>query len=373
MVLDLGDGKEETTWCPCAFWTRHPSSNFVQVAKGAFSSSQREIVGPNLSKDKSFFMHSRLCSRTQGWISASESSGPRIHVLEIPETFKPKSAPSRYPSYAKDFGVEQDFHLFLINEYRGRVGSPEVADFLYLPIYWTRFYLTNGVAKAVTSGVNRLVDSFAHLSIPIFTVCQWDDGTLMSKPVMIEYLASRKGSRGFDAPLLASALPKPLFTSSLKKRHLANFIGRTETHPIREELQISVEGISNILFDPTPRDARRFSRILLESSITLCPRGHGGSSFRFWEAIQMGSIPWLIGDIDTRPFKGIVEWDRCSFYSPDVPSFLAQLESLCEQEVSEKREYLASFVAPRFTWGNWCTLLVEELGGLTHPGGVLHS
>lgn len=301
-------------------------------------------------------------SRGVDSFSAQGIAGPRIHLLDVPEGFQPKRAPSRYPAYAKDYGVEQDFHLFLKTSYRNIVGNPLDADFLYLPVYWTRFYMTHGVETESIQRIDQLVENFTRVGAPVFTVCQWDDGTILPESKLIEYLASRKGVFGLDAPLLASSMPKPFWPFPFGRRYLANFVGRVETHPIRNELKLAVEGNPKVLFDRGPRTPRQFSRILSQSSITLCPRGYGGSSFRFWEAIHHGSLPWLIGDIDTRPFKGIIDWDKCSLYSRDVREFVERFDALSEQEISDKRGYLQSYVAPLFRWGRWCSLLIEELG-----------
>jgi hypothetical protein len=321
------------------------------------------MSGCSLSKFRSYPKQSRSSwSKGVDSISAQGSAGPRIHLLDVPASFQPERAPYRYPAYAKDYGVEQDFHLFLKNSYQHKVPSPVDADFLYLPVYWTRFYMTHGVERESIDRVRRLIESFVHLKIPVFTVCQWDDGTSLPQAKLIEYLASRNGTFGLDAPLLASSMPKPFWPYPLGRRYLANFVGRVETHPIRNELQSAVEGNPKVLFDRGPRTPREFSRILSQSLITLCPRGYGGSSFRFWEAIHHGSLPWLIGDIDTRPFKGVIDWDQCSLYSRDVPEFVQRFDALSEQEISDKRGYLQSHVTPLFTWGRWCSLLIEELG-----------
>ena len=43
-----------------------------------------------------------------------------------------------------------------------------------------------------------------------------------------------------------------------------------------------------------PNNTLEYRQALLDSSFTLCPVGAGDDSFRFWEAIEAGSIPILV-------------------------------------------------------------------------------
>jgi hypothetical protein len=99
----------------------------------------------------------------------------------------------------------------------------------------------------------------------------------------------------------------------------------------------------------------------MSSQVTLAPRGHGGSSFRFWGAVHAGSIPWLIGGIDDRPFKSSIDWDRCSFWSRDVREFEVTFESLSQYDLAARGRYLVESVVPLFRFGNWCQLLIDDL------------
>jgi hypothetical protein len=275
----------------------------------------------------------------------------------------PDSSPAKYPSYTRDWGVEQDFHKFLTVDYPGLVKSRLDADFVYLPIYWTRYYLSNGSGHGPVSRVQEYLESLPQGPGLMFTVCQYDDGPLVHRPNLIKFLASRNSAEGFDVPLLADEMPRPIFSPGLfgAKKYKASFVGRTETHPLRRELQSALLGKDGILFDPSPRSPRSFSSVLSRSTITLCPRGHGGSSFRFWEAINHGSIPWLIGEIDTRPFKSSIDWEKCSYYSPNVAALVKELDGVDPEETHKKRAYLLEHVSQLFTWGKWCDLLISDL------------
>lgn len=146
-----------------------------------------------------------------------------------------------------------------------------------------------------------------------------------------------------------------------RRRWIANFVGRIDTHPIRKELESALSNRSDVYFSSSPRSPRKYASILMSSQVTLAPRGYGGSSFRFWEAIKSGSIPWLIGEIDNRPFKSSIDWDRCSFWSRDVREFEVTFESLSQYDLDARGRYLVESVAPLFRFGNWCQLLIDDL------------
>ena len=87
---------------------------------------------------------------------------------------------------------------------------------------------------------------------------------------------------------------------------LVSFIG-TRTHRCRDPLfllnhdRAVIEEVSGFLFhDPSSPDfaahRSRFVEILYRSKFVLCPRGHGTSSFRLFEAMASGRVPVIISD-----------------------------------------------------------------------------
>ena len=154
-----------------------------------------------------------------------------------------------------------------------------------------------------------------------FTICQYDDGPVVDLGKSLIFLSSRKNYNGIDIPLLSSPHKKPFIKPS--KKYLCSFVGRKSTHPIREIMFQQLNRGDVFLYDGD-NGSRFFVKKTLESYISLCPRGYGGSSFRFFESMQLGIVPFLIGDIDTRPFKRFINWDEISFFS-DSTSLIENL------------------------------------------------
>lgn len=116
-------------------------------------------------------------------------------------------------------------------------------------------------------------------------------------------------------------------------------------------VEVRTEGLS----------ARQFAGILERSLIKIAPRGYGGSSFCFFEAIQKGSIPWLIGDIDTRPFKESLDWSVASFYSETVDEFIEAFNNLNLDEVLHKLRIMTTTIRPKMKLGEWQGEVIASL------------
>lgn len=284
---------------------------------------------------------------------------PKIWIADAPEVFQPRKSPFPYPKYASDFGIEQDFLSFLRKSYPQTVKSPNEADYVYIPYFWTRYHLKNNYGSSGLQVLQEAVDEITALGIPTFTVCQYDDGPLVRLDNCRIFLGSRKTQENLDAPLLASRLPGRFVSNDSK--FLFNFIGRVDTHPIRKELVARLETLESGFVSIGGVSARHYSKILRQSEITLAPRGYGGSSFRFFEAIQAGSVPWLIGDIDSRPFKSQIEWDDFSLYSRTVSEFAEQFDALSVPQIRLMRGRLNETLKPILRLGNWNWLLIQEL------------
>lgn len=294
-------------------------------------------------------------------VEVEPSNWPNIYIAPVPSIFQPASAPFRYPSYAKDWGVEQDFLQYLETRYPNIASSPGEADWIYVPIFWTRYHLTNDFGAFGIEPLVHEVERLTGLGTRLFTVCQYDDGPLVTSPNMRVFLASRKIPNGDDAPLLATGLPRTLGLGSALPKFLATFIGRPDTHPIRKELEKACDSIPAVRLITKPISPRHYAFQLQRSLVTLAPRGYGGSSFRFYEAIQKRSVPWLIGDIDTRPFKKSVDWDAGSFYSPSVDDFVRVFPAITRQDIEEKRRHLLEKIRPQMILGHWQHNLIREL------------
>jgi GT2 family glycosyltransferase len=99
-------------------------------------------------------------------IERNGSLSLRIYQVPVPKLFRPDKAPFRYPSYARDWGVEQDFSKFLQSS-QFLTNDLHEATHLFLPIYWTRYWVQNNYAKDVACPstihyFNRDISDLSH-------------------------------------------------------------------------------------------------------------------------------------------------------------------------------------------------------------------
>ena len=195
-----------------------------------------------------------------------------------------------------------------------------------------------------------------------FTICQYDDGPLADLGKCIQFLSSRKNNNGYDIPLLSSHLSMPWFIP--KKKYLASFVGRLDTHPIRKQMKAVIENHPDILIRNQSSGTRSYTRTILSSYISLSPRGYGGSSFRAFESMQLGVVPLLLGDIDTRPFKDYVKWDDFSIYTNnpmEIPEILKNLDEKTLIEMGRKANQAYNSTFDYKKWGSYVIKILSDL------------
>lgn len=283
----------------------------------------------------------------------------KIHVLPVPDVFRPGRQPFRYPKHNRDFGVEQDFFEYLLQRPHLLTDDPDEAQWHYLPVFWTRWHLNHDYGKHGREELQKAMDRVMRDDKKTFTICQYTDGPLVEIGRATQFLASRKTSEGRDVPLLSSPHRKPLWTP--RKKYIASFVGRISTHPVRSRMADALRQSSNVLVFDGDRGTRFFVRTTLASYLALAPRGYGGSSFRFFEALQLGVAPVLIGDLDTRPFKDFIDWGAISFYVSEPEKLPNLLSSLDREQVVQMGQHGAKIYQDHLAFGRWGELALREL------------
>ena len=283
----------------------------------------------------------------------------KIYILKTPEVLRPKSQKFNYPKHNSDYGVEQDFYDFLQANQENLTNSPIEADWHYLPVYWTRWHLNHDYGNLGLQELQGYVDQVILEDSKTFTICQYDDGPIIDLGKTVQFLSSRKTLNGIDIPLLCKNHARPWFTQ--KKRYLASFVGRIKTHPIRLQMYKELKDSEAIFIQDGNMPTRKFVRLLLQSYLALAPRGYGGSSFRLFEAMQLGVAPILLGDLDTRPFKQFLPWDEVSKYVKNIPELMDFLNKRSKSELLIMGEKSEILFANNLTYQKWCPYVFKEL------------
>lgn len=297
----------------------------------------------------------------------------KIYILPISDRFQPDHQNWRCPPHNADYGVEQDFLSWLISsESQGQVqltAQPEAADWCYLPVFWNRYYINNDWGQAGVEQLQALVGRCLRINSRIFTVCEYGlrsmypDWDLARLTVAT---ASRRGETGdIDIPLMCS--PHIVSTSSPHKRYLAAFMGNRGTWDVREEMCATLQGVPEVeLADATyldevfPQEAP-FVEQLRAAYIGLAPRGHGGQSYRFYESMQLGTVPLHLGLPDTRPFQRWIHWEECSLFRPNSYELGSWLQNLNRDRLLAMGQRAAEVWHADLQYGRWCRYLIQEL------------
>ncbi len=257
--------------------------------------------------------------------------------------------------------MEQDFHKWLASSPYLTNDTYE-ADWDYLPIYFNRYFINNDWGQK-TEELQKEILRLVSRNRPTFIICEYD--ILEMQPFldlcgMTVFIASRRGNEGIDIPLLCSAHDVP--TVMPEKKWVASFVGNLENFGTRLEMKEGLENNPEVLMVHADEGPEYFVDIMLQSYIGLAPRGHGGSSFRFFEAMQLGRVPYLIGDMDVRPFKKWIDWSELSLYAESGKDIvLPHLTNMATSRLTVMGNFAKTLWYEEIGYGNWCNYVLGEL------------
>ncbi len=87
------------------------------------------------------------------------------------------------------------------------------------------------------------------------------------------------------------------------------------------------------------KEKEEYQDVLARSRFSLCPRGTGSSSIRFWESLQAGAIPVVIADDLWLP-EG-VDWDACiiRIAENEIDQINDVIQSISKEQEEAMRAY----------------------------------
>ena len=197
----------------------------------------------------------------------------------------------------------------------------------YIPALWTNFQI-EGWFISKQNEMQRDLDIWLNNNPSThgyFTVVQYDDGPRLKLPENTIIYGACSGD--VPIPLIYedknnTLLNKPIKTFS-EKTILCSFIGNITSN----NLQPNVRDImfKQLSHNPnfklinsggwTPVVKKNLQDIFIDTTINskfcLAPRGYGRSSFRFFESLQLGTIPiYLWNDKNWLPFQDILDYSK---------------------------------------------------------------
>jgi len=202
----------------------------------------------------------------------------------------------------------------------------------YIDILWTNVHHShnfNDNKDRLNNLLKEKIDA-NDKNTKYFTVVQWDDGPLLNIPKDTIVFGACSGT--IPLPLIYEDTDNKLrcngynfynsriISSKLKfkdKSIFCSFVG-SMTHTVREKMINTLKNNSNYsLFyknwdtNVKHNEAEMFVSTTINSKFALAPRGYGRSSFRFFEILQLGTIPiYIYDDIEWLPYKEFINYSE---------------------------------------------------------------
>ncbi len=286
----------------------------------------------------------------------------KIYDLPVPPELRPDTQAMDWPPDCGGYSVEQDFARWLYaTDDVELTDDPGAADWHYLGPYYNRVYW-NRPDDRHEPWLREAMDSIIMDRRRTFTVCEY--GILGEQPelgldTITVFSASRRWDTAeIDVPLL---LHPHRLGPDREKRWLACFAGNYVNDGARWDAWVQLRDRLDVYFSDEPVAIERFVELMQESYVALAPRGVGVQSYRFYEAMQAGTVPLLISDVDGRPFKRWLDWDSCSLYRPDAGGLSDYLDSLEFGDLLRMGREARRVWHDDLRYGMWCRFVVKEL------------
>lgn len=211
-------------------------------------------------------------------------------IVDVPEKFRPVH-PFPYPP---DNFIEFERWFF------ENVRPEEIGERIYLPIFWTAFYVKNkyGRNKIANYTLQQFIKTLDR-SKKYFTICQYDDGILNDLSRLdVKVFGMSGGKIDYTLPLICQ--PHKFEFPGIKKDIFCSYIGQN-THSIRRKIINEFQGKEDCYISDKKHNLYEYCKILARSKFVLAPRGYGKTSFRIMEALQYNAMPVYVSDIHLKP------------------------------------------------------------------------
>lgn len=218
----------------------------------------------------------------------------------------------KFPPKMEGYLIEQYFYNYVLR-------NNPIFDRIYINVAWTNLYC-NKFFKSIDYNEKKLQTFLDRLprKNKYFTVCQYSEKIKQRLPPDTIVYGGSVGN-----------LPLPLlyenhsFFNNLVLDHprdiLCSYIAQTNTHPLRKAVQEYCERFDDyFVFNHNPvvqkdYDTNLFFEKTSKSKFCIAPRGFGRSSFRFFEAIKLNTIPvYIYDDIIWLPFQDTIDYSKFS-------------------------------------------------------------
>jgi hypothetical protein len=242
-----------------------------------------------------------------------------MKTLDVPKRFITKCE-EKFPSHQGDKTIAERAFLWFTHS-KIKTGRT------YVPVTWCSYQINSNYAKDIKKMniLKRWVFSLPK-DTKYWTITQYSDGLLGYRNYFDFPNWRIFGAGGYGTDPIPLTTDKHLFNGH-KKKILCSFMGSLNTNPLRYLMYDILSKESGfVLKDLDTRtgvttESRKykiFCEVTEKSCFVLCPRGYGKTSFRLYEAMQLGSVPIYISDEHWLPFTKYLNWNDFSLViTPD--------------------------------------------------------
>ena len=256
-----------------------------------------------------------------------------MKMVELGKMFRPGTS-HVYPPFKNGRYMEEFAYETLLSK------KDEIqTDLVYLPIFWTNLQNHPGFAQSKAK-YQIVLDQFLQTypkNTRYFTIVQHDDGPQLQLPKDTIIFGACTGT--IPLPLIYEDTTNRLSQLEHKEPDLlASFVGSL-THPVRQRMASAVESRPDIVcrmqkgwnVKVPAEQADEFLDLTMRSKFCLAPRGYGRSSFRFFEAILMDTIPvYFWDDVEWLPYKEHLDYKLFSVSISDISKTYDILSGISE-------------------------------------------
>jgi len=317
--------------------------------------SPNELV--NYTKNRLFHIKYRLFRNYNSWkIDRSTDVIPQVYIYNLPRKYKPTN---ELPLVSETYFALYDFFKLYCRTY-----DPRNADYFFVPINLIQFQFRNENPEDILNYLkyfdpiccNHIIIALGdfsqhskknHYGHAYQTTYDWLN---KFKLLALESTSDLIPNQDIGIIPYNTLSENPIFNKN-KRPYLYSFLGelshsflppthiRNQINSIQQKPDIFIG--SNLSYDLknkmrenyfTTDDYELVSR---NSIFTLAPAGYGRWTYRFFQAIQWGSIPVLMSDDYVKPFEDTIPYDDfcITMLEKDIQNLDSLLRSFSPQDI----------------------------------------
>lgn len=276
-----------------------------------------------------------------------------IHLVAVPAELQQPSGYA-YPAHQRGPDIEA-FAIRWFAEHR--------PDLPFVPVAWTQTYLRRRAFRPQPDA-QMVLDSLDP-TWRYFTVCLNDDGILESVPSNVTVFSA--GGAG-DAAIPMLCDPHPIRDCS--RDLFCTFVGAL-TAPannrtgVRPAMAAAMDGKPGVHLIDRTADVEAFELVMARSMFALCPRGYGRTSYRLYEAMQMGAVPVYVYDDPGPwlPWADVMDWSQLAVlcHVAELPGLYDRLAGMTAAAWCGMRAAIRAAWLDHFTMDGMCRQIVRMM------------